>query len=197
MSQGRPREFDFDRALESATQQFWSVGYEATSLQDLLRVMRLSKSSLYQTFGSKQALFIQCLDHYQQSMTAKLLDELSESTSPKQFLRNFLEDVVAEAGTKTKAGKKGCFLVNAANELSQRDSDVRKAVATGSAHVATVFRRAFEQAVAQGEMTTPVSLDALVDYFVTAVSGLRTMVKAGMKKEDLLAVVALIMRTVE
>lgn len=166
-------------------------------MQDLLRVMLLSKSSLYQTFGSKQALFIQCLDHYQQSMTDKLLDGLADSASSKQFLRNFLEEVVAEAGAKTKAGKKGCFLVNSANELSQRDSDVRKAVATGSAHVATVFRRAFEQAVAQGEMPEPASLDALVDYFITAVSGLRTMVKAGMKKEDLLPVVGLIMRTIE
>ncbi|WP_461517646.1 TetR/AcrR family transcriptional regulator [Porticoccus sp.] len=197
MSQGRPREFDVDRALESATRQFWAVGYEATSLQDLLRVMRLSKSSLYQTFGSKQALFIKCLDHYQQSMTEKLLQQLARSASPKAFLHHFLEEVVAEAGAKTKAGKKGCFLVSSANELSQRDSDVRKAVATGSAHVATVFRRAFEQAVAQGEMTAPASLDALVDYFMTAVSGLRTMVKAGMKKEDLLPVIGFIMKTLE
>ncbi|WP_461482528.1 TetR/AcrR family transcriptional regulator [Porticoccus sp.] len=195
MNQGRPREFDIDRALEAATGQFWAVGYEATSLTDLLRVMKLSKSSLYQTFGSKQALFIKCLGHYQQSMTDKLLQQLARSASPKEFLHHFLQEVVAEAGGR--ATKKGCFLVNSANELSQRDSEVRQAVATGSAQMSKVFRRAFEQAIALGEMAAPASLDAVVDYFVIAVSGLRTMVKAGMRKEDLLPVIELIMRTVE
>ena len=57
MTTGRPRQFNEEQALEAAMEQFWAVGYEATSLQDLLRVMKLSKSSLYQTFGSKHDLF--------------------------------------------------------------------------------------------------------------------------------------------
>jgi AcrR family transcriptional regulator len=57
MNRGRPRIFDPDLVLENAMQLFWSKGYEATSLQDLLATTGLSKSSLYESFGNKQRLF--------------------------------------------------------------------------------------------------------------------------------------------
>ncbi|HEB27755.1 MAG TPA: TetR/AcrR family transcriptional regulator [Porticoccus sp.] len=132
MTSGRPREFDIDRALEAATQQFWTVGYEATSLQDLLKTMRLSKSSLYQTFGNKHELFVRCLDHYEQTMASVLSEQLVNSISTEQFLHDFLEGVISEA--KTRGTRKGCFLVNTANELSQRDAVIAKAVSTGTVH---------------------------------------------------------------
>jgi TetR/AcrR family transcriptional repressor of nem operon len=54
---GRPREFNVVVARDAAMQLFWTQGYEATSLNDLLSAMNLSKSSFYQTFESKHALF--------------------------------------------------------------------------------------------------------------------------------------------
>ena len=61
---GRPREFDTTEALERALDVFWANGYEATSMRDLTGAMGLSKSSLYDTFGSKHELFLSALDHY-------------------------------------------------------------------------------------------------------------------------------------
>lgn len=195
MNQGRPREFDIDRALESATRQFWTVGYGATSLQDLLRAMRLSKSSLYQTFGNKQQLFIRCLDHYQQGMVAQLEEKLATSDSARGFLREFLEDIVAEAQQLT--GRKGCLLVSTANELSQRIPEVQLAVAEGTGAVLNVFRRAMTLAVQQGEISSSVSLESLVSFYFSGASGLRTMVKAGVDKCELEPVVKLIMATIK
>ncbi|WP_297190390.1 TetR/AcrR family transcriptional regulator [uncultured Porticoccus sp.] len=195
MNLGRPREFDIDRTLESATRQFWAVGYEATSLQDLLRVMHLSKSSLYQTFGNKQQLFIQCLDHYRQSMVVQLEEKLAANNSAKGFLREFLEDIVAEAQQKT--GRKGCLLVNTASELCQRIPEVQLAVAEGAGAVLKVFRRAMELAVEQGDIASSASLESLVNFYFSGASGLRTMVKAGVDKHDLEPVVALIMDTIK
>lgn len=193
MTYGRPREFDIDRALEAATQQFWSAGYEATSLQDLLKSMNLSKSSLYQTFGNKHALFVRCLDHYQQSMVDKLSEQLANSTSVKEFISDFLDGVISEA--ENNSGRKGCFLVNSANELSQRDVDIARAVTEGTSNVAKVFLQAIELGIKKKEISDHCPSEHLVNYFITTVSGLRTMIKAGAEQRVLKPVTDLIIKS--
>ena len=61
---GRPREFNENEALESAMQVFWAKGYDGASLGELTSAMGLSKSSLYDTFGSKHELFIAAVERY-------------------------------------------------------------------------------------------------------------------------------------
>lgn len=193
MTYGRPREFDIDRALEAATQQFWAVGYEATSLQDLLKSMSLSKSSLYQTFGNKHELFIRCLEHYQQSMVDKLREKLDNSSSVKQFVSEFLEEVIAESNNRS--GRKGCFLVNTANELSQRDADIGRVVTDGTSNVAKVFQQAIELGIKKNEISAEPPVEHLVGYLITTVTGLRTMAKAGAEQNTLKPVVDLIIKS--
>ena len=61
---GRPKTFDETAALDQAMQVFWAKGYAPTSLTDLLAATGLSKSSLYETFGSKHDLFLKALERY-------------------------------------------------------------------------------------------------------------------------------------
>ena len=65
-SRGRPREFDRDEALESAMRLFWDRGYEATSISDLTRAMRITPPALYGAFGSKKQLFLEAVERYEQ-----------------------------------------------------------------------------------------------------------------------------------
>ena len=55
----RQQQFEHQQALQNAMSLFWRQGYTATSLQQLLDAMGLSRSSLYASFGDKKALFIQ------------------------------------------------------------------------------------------------------------------------------------------
>jgi len=58
---GRPRSFDEHAVLAAATTAFTDLGYEATSVDDLLRATGLHRGSLYQAFGSKRGLFLAAL----------------------------------------------------------------------------------------------------------------------------------------
>ena len=60
------RQIDFDRAstLQVAMQTFWVKGYEATSVSDLTTAMGIGRQSLYNSFGPKHTLFLECLDWY-------------------------------------------------------------------------------------------------------------------------------------
>ena len=193
MNAGRPREFKTEQVLEAAMQQFWRAGYEATSLQDLLEVMHLSKSSLYQTFGSKHELFLRSIDFYQQSLVDEIHKSLINSRTSKTFLKNLLENVIAEAALKKK---KGCLLVNTVNELSYRDKKVSKAVSVAFNNVENVIQLAVEQGKKEGTIKTSVRTETLVNYIITNISGLRTMVKSGVDEARLSSVVSMIMKTV-
>ena len=59
---GRPRAFDREAALETATRLFWRKGYAATSVSDLTEAMGIGPPSLYAAFGSKEELFSAVLD---------------------------------------------------------------------------------------------------------------------------------------
>ena len=52
LPRGRPK-FRHEAAVERAMGVFWSRGYHATALPDLLRATKLSRGSLYAAFGDK------------------------------------------------------------------------------------------------------------------------------------------------
>ena len=53
----RPREFDEATVLAQARTLFASLGYNGTSIDDLVKATGLLRGSLYKAFGSKQSLF--------------------------------------------------------------------------------------------------------------------------------------------
>lgn len=53
----RPRNFDEANVVAWAAEAFGRLGYNATSIDDLLNATGLQRGSLYKAFGSKRALF--------------------------------------------------------------------------------------------------------------------------------------------
>jgi AcrR family transcriptional regulator len=130
----RPREFDEDLVLDKAMQEFWSKGYEGTSLQDLLDAMGLTKSSLYQAFGSKEALFAKVAERYRSghaSFRNKALDE----PTPRRIAERLLYGAVRlQSGGETPTG---CLELNASLACSPASEQVRE----GIVKVRVAFRR--------------------------------------------------------
>lgn len=184
---GRPREFDVDAATDDAMQAFWSHGYEATSLQDLLECMHLSKSSFYQTFDSKQALFERCLERYRGLIVAELSSALEQSESAYDFIVAALSQVADE--TRGPLSRRGCLLMNTAAEFAQKDPAIAHCVARGTSGMRQVFERAVARAQREGAIPRGKDPAPLADFLVTTMSGLKTMVKAGATRRSILGVV--------
>lgn len=194
MKRGRPLEFEPDKALDAAMEVFWCKGYEATSLTDLLEAMELSKSSLYQTFGGKQALFKKCLARYQDQFASDLARQLEQAPSGLQFIHGLFQWVANTA--QEPAGAKGCLVGNSANEFGQRDPVFAKPIAQGLHRLGDIFKAAVKRAQEEGDVVADADVSALAGYLVSAMTGLRTLIKSGLDKRGARSMVPLIVSAV-
>lgn len=195
MNIGRPLEFDPEQALDAAMHVFWSSGYEATSLQDLLKAMGLSKSSFYQTFGSKQRLFERCIGHYRENMAAMMLERLEKAASGRQFIAEMLYAAADEANGPLKP--RGCLVMNTANEFSQQDPAIAEGVALSVDRFKKVFHAAVRRAQEEGDIAAGKDAAVLAQYLVSSMSGLKTMVKAGAGGEAVRDIVRVVLTALD
>src|ERR1700761_9480532 len=106
----RPREFDETEALTRARELFWRDGYAATSLAGLLDAMAISKSSFYETFGSKHELFLRALADYQDERASQVETQLARGPDARAAIEALFRNI----GHGEQA--KGCMSCNEAIE---------------------------------------------------------------------------------
>jgi TetR/AcrR family transcriptional repressor of nem operon len=164
---------------------FWRRGYAATSLDDLLGVMSLSKSSFYAEFKSKESLYRACLKDYQQMIVCHLGQMRAGSPSLRDFLETIFQEAIDDA---TSGNPKGCMIVNSAVEFGQHTTQFTEDVRGALEAVEKAFESAIQMAVRDGEFATSRSTKLLAKVITTLMSGVRTMIKGGMPKKDAKAV---------
>lgn len=192
---GRPIEFDPDIALEAAMQQFWSNGYEHTSMQDLLVAMNLSKSSLYQAFGGKQPLFRRCVSRYADQIATGLRDGLSKASSGRRFIESFLNSVLRDI--KDRQGPRGCLVMNTATEFAQSEPEIAHDVASSIDRFRDVLQAAVERAQTEGDIPSDRNPRMLANYLVSSMSGLKAQSKAGADEMTLKGIIAMIQKALD
>jgi len=194
-TRGRPIEFDRDKAIEAAVEVFWCKGYEATSMADLLEAMGLSKSSIYQSFGSKQRLFELCLDCYAERLAANMAKILDEAKSGRGFIEDLFTSIANTA--QQPEGAKGCLMVNSVSEFGQRDSSITVSLDSNLSRFTELFAQAIRRAQAEGDIAPEADVGTIATYLHVALSGLRTMIKAGIDRNSTKNTVKLILKAVE
>lgn len=119
----RPRQFEYDEAVDGAMQIFWEQGYAATNLPDLLKAMGLSRGSFYKAFEDKRNVYLAALKHYDKyivSQAIKALEAPIEGSLSDHFMCMF----GGEPQVGPNGVRKGCFICNAMVELAPTDEEV-------------------------------------------------------------------------
>ena len=192
---GRPLEFDKDEALEHAMGVFWTRGYEATSLRDLLEAMELSKSSFYQSFGSKGELFRRCINRYRGQITSQMHRNLESAESGRAFIEEAFHSITEKV--HAPEGRRGCFVMNTASHVAARDPEVADLVGKGAAQFEALFRQAVERAQREGDIPADKKPRVLARYLVSSRSGLMAMAKAGASQDELKEVVTVMLAALD
>ena len=156
---------------------FWSRGYNATALPDLLRATRLSRGSLYAAFGDKHGLFLRALDRYIADALTRMDAELDPRRAPVVGLRAYLAGYVDR--TSGASGRRGCLLVATAMELAGRDPDVDRRIVSFFKAMETKVAGALSRAKTAGELAEGVEPATAARMLVCFVEGLRVVGKTG------------------
>lgn len=188
----RPRSFNPTAVLDAASAEFRVHGFADTSTEQLCEAAGVRRSSLYNTFSSKEELFVQALVRYTEVMMERQEAVLTDADlDGGTRLWRIIELIVDEECVARKEGHAaGCMIVNTfmspdvrggdprVQSVLDRDYSRRLSLLTQAARVGQV-----DGSVSSGE--TPEDVALLV---ITVVSGLRVTAQAGATPEQLLRI---------
>lgn len=181
---GRPREFDVDDVLDRAIGVFREYGYEGSSMSAIERATGLNTSSVYNAFGSKQALFRQSLDRYEAVRLASIYDVLSSGTEGLADLQRALEFQHAES--RSEWGHGGCLAINAMIELGPRAGETKDVLAEFRRRMGEAIRLPLDRAVALGEMDES-AVPSAVALLVSLTLAVGVLMRSGASDDELAA----------
>lgn len=179
---GPNKQFDQDQALDLALQLFWKKGYESTSMQELVSVMRVNRASLYQTYGNKYDLYLASMSRYVEA-TFVAMNQVRDETGPAlQSLQALFQRLVMQS---LKGDLHGCFINNTAVELGAHDQELAKRIRDVWGQFEDVFAQMIQRAVDNGEMATDVDVRKIARLLNTNLQGLLVQSKVNSSKKSL------------
>ena len=183
----RPREFDEGAVLDAAVLCFWSRGYEATSVRDLVEKTGITAASLYNAFGDKRAIYEKALDHYVQGSVADRIRRCG-ALAPRDAIGAFFEEILKRSlGDRER---KGCMLVNAALDMAPHDPGFRKIVTEVLAEIEAFFLACVKAGQADGTIMRSLPAETLSRHLLGVLMGIRVLARVRPERALLEGVVA-------
>jgi TetR/AcrR family transcriptional regulator, transcriptional repressor for nem operon len=174
----RPREFDHDDVLRIAFDQFWRKGVRGTSLSDIARDAGVQRGSLYNAFGSKEALFLTAYERYA-SEYLKLLQKALGSGTLRERLTVFFALTIKNF--RSGSPPRGCPTTRGLMELGSvegegLDENARQAFADLMVRITGLIQEALSEGARRGEFKGDSEMAAL--HIATVTRGLAVLERA-------------------
>ncbi|WP_418908588.1 TetR/AcrR family transcriptional regulator [Glutamicibacter endophyticus] len=125
----RVQEFERDAVVRAARGVFWEQGFENASIPALERATGLSRSSLYNEFGSKRGLFDAAVQSYLEEVLRPRLAALQTDPVNASALGDYLEsleELFADPDSLPTAN--GCLLINTAGAPMGHDEHIAEVI---------------------------------------------------------------------
>lgn len=186
---GQGRKFDIDQALDIAMEQFWTHGYEGTSVSTLTAAMGISPPSLYAAFGGKRQLFDRVVDHYLGGKGAWMDRAFEEETSTVALVRRLLAEAAVNYADPAQPG--GCLVITAGTMVTDANADIAEALRLQRNN--NIDR--LEMALRSGDLPSGIDPRAAAEFLGVAIQGMSTRARDGASVDQLLAAGDLVLRS--
>jgi len=181
---GRPRAFDREAALGIATRLFWQKGYEATSILDLTAALNIAAPSLYAAFGSKDALYVEVLQHYYTTYESLVWGSFRTADTARAAATAYLSNSAAALTGALCDIPRGC-MATLATVGSAGHEALGDLIRTNREGVFTLLINRFERAVDDGDLPPSVDIAKLARFLQTVQSGMSIRARDGADRAEL------------
>jgi len=184
VARGRPRSFSREQALDRAVELFWARGYERATLSELQKAMGgISAPSFYAAFGSKEALFREAVQRYNQVQGVPTLKALAEGVTARASMEGLLR---AGAMAVTQQGHpRGCLTALSGIESAAEADRLGAFMREMRAQRQKIILQRLERGVTDGDVPKGANLKAVAFFYVTVIDGLTLQARDGVSRETL------------
>ena len=111
----RPTKFDREEALEFVMNEIWRNGYEACSVKAISEMLGITRSSFYNAFTSREALFLEAFALYVAQAPDKALGDFEPGASVRELMTKVFRNLCRQRAADPEA--RGCMAVNCIAEI--------------------------------------------------------------------------------
>ena len=177
MSKTLKHDIKADFLLDKGIELLWAKGYNATSVNDIVKAANIPKGSFYFYFDSKEDFTVKALEKYFDEQFPPMLDILQNQTvSPKQRVLNFYEFRTKMLMEEMNC-KRGCMGCNMANEMAEHSEAIRNIIAAKGEMIKTYISDAIAAAQESGELKNTIDPRDLTEFIEDAGKGAMTTMK--------------------
>ncbi len=171
----RPAKFKREEAVETAMNAFWRDGFEPNSVKALSERLGMTRSSFYNAFGSREALFREALELYASRTPDQPLLQAEAGTPVKALITSTFRDICRIRACDPEG--RGCMAVNGVAELCNTHDELGRFMA--DAFLGSVSRIAtiLEWGKARGEIPEDTDVQALALTVKNLIIGLNVLCK--------------------
>jgi len=179
----RTKQFDERQALISAMLVFWEKGYEGTSIHDLEQAMGLNRTSIYNAFGNKRAIFERVMACYKESVMSALFAELEKAPSVKQGVRRMLNGALDLHYDADNPG--GCLVVLSVVESGQHDEQSQAGLQESLHQLKAALQERLGKAKKSGELSKDLDAASTATTIAATMAGMMVLGMANFSKASL------------
>jgi len=180
----RPVEFDENKVLTNAMEQFWKEGYEASSVQKLLDCTGINRGTLYNSFGDKDTFFKSCVDQYNTVTDKHISASLkNDKLVAWDAIAAYFSEAVINVPNKHRS--MGCLLVNSVCESINYDKEIKKVVKGSLAIIRKALLVCLKDAHKKGKIKKGISAEFAADVLMNSLHGIRVNSRDGKNAKQL------------
>jgi len=161
---------------------FWEKGYDATYISDLIETMEISRSTLYHSFGDKEEIFKQVLEHYK-SYGRRKRNLLFSGIDTKASLKSFFYQHIKECYSDDIP--KSCIITNSSLLIGQIDPSIEEILLNDFNELEKIFKQVIEEGKKKGEISQEANSELVAYSLLSLNHSIKLMSKY--KKEKNLA----------